>query len=117
MRVPHVRFTMRRMMVAVAIAGVVLGARRKSVALQQRAAVHATQEQEWLATASIHQQWARRSLNLTGMLRCLRQAESDRSFVEYCRRRADYSARLRRKYERLSWRPWLPIEPDPPVPK
>jgi hypothetical protein len=28
-----------------------------------------------------------------------------------------YHARMRRKYERLTWLPWLPAWPDPPEPK
>src|SRR4051812_8720590 len=97
---------------------------KKSVALQERVAVQASQEQKWLSTASFwdrnaasHQELARRSLNGTDMLLYLRQAESDRSFVEYCQRRADYSARLRLKYEQAASRPWLAVAPDPPVPK
>jgi hypothetical protein len=33
------------------------------------------------------------------------------------KRRADYHAALRRKYERAARYPWLPVEPDPPEPK
>jgi hypothetical protein len=31
--------------------------------------------------------------------------------------RAEYHSSLRRKYERAACYPWLPIEPDPPLPR
>jgi hypothetical protein len=36
--------------------------------------------------------------------------------AEYLQRNADYHAQLARKYERAARYPWLPVEPDPPLP-
>ncbi|WP_020465477.1 hypothetical protein [Singulisphaera acidiphila] len=33
------------------------------------------------------------------------------------RRLAAHYNRLAIKYDRAQWRPWLPVEPDPPLPK
>ena len=45
------------------------------------------------------------------------RAEFSPSRLAYHRRRADYHAELAQKYTRAASRPWLPVEPDPPMPK
>jgi len=37
--------------------------------------------------------------------------------VAVCNQLIDYHTRLRQKYERLAWRPWLSATPDPPAPE
>jgi hypothetical protein len=37
--------------------------------------------------------------------------------AELNERRAEHYFELKRKYERLAKRPWLPVAPDPPLPK
>jgi hypothetical protein len=38
-------------------------------------------------------------------------------FYERCVKRIPYHARQRQKYERAARYPWLPVEPDPPMPE
>jgi hypothetical protein len=45
------------------------------------------------------------------------RAEYSPSRLPLHRRRADYHAELARKYTWAASRPWLPVEPDPPVPQ
>jgi hypothetical protein len=37
--------------------------------------------------------------------------------IAKCSRAATYYGDLRRKYERVAARPWLPVAPDPPEPE
>jgi hypothetical protein len=37
--------------------------------------------------------------------------------MDFLRRLVDYHEQLATKYDRARWRPWLPVEPDPPMPK
>lgn len=39
------------------------------------------------------------------------------SRVEWIRRRAEYAVQLKLKYEHATRYPWLPVEPDPPLPE
>jgi hypothetical protein len=41
-------------------------------------------------------------------------AEQKQKAVDQARRLADYSFRLKSKYERAVYLPWLPVEPDSP---
>jgi hypothetical protein len=43
-------------------------------------------------------------------------AEEKRRMVDQARRFAAYSSRMKSKYERAVYFPWLPVEPDPPPP-
>jgi hypothetical protein len=36
--------------------------------------------------------------------------------MAFLRRLVDYHEQLATKYDRARWRPWLPVEPDPPMP-
>jgi hypothetical protein len=40
---------------------------------------------------------------------------TERNIVVY-RGLVEYNEQLAAKYERARWRPWLPVEPDPPMP-
>jgi len=37
--------------------------------------------------------------------------------IAFLRRLVEYHEQLTTKYDRALWRPWLPVEPDPPMPK
>ena len=43
-------------------------------------------------------------------------AEQKQKAVDQARQLAVYSSRLKRKYERAAFLPWLPVEPDPAPP-
>ncbi|WP_435016358.1 hypothetical protein TA3x_003923 [Tundrisphaera sp. TA3] len=96
MKLPHVRFTVRRMMVAVAMASVVFALAasllRRSSEFRRRATLHR------LAYAKIHPN--------TGAFPDLYLSDKELHHID-----------LATKYERAARYPWLPIEPDPPEPK
>jgi hypothetical protein len=112
MRWPRVRFTVRRMMVAVAVVAVGLGALiliARSHAYSVRAGNHGYRE--WRCWEAIRVYGADpRGVTLRG-------PEPVEVFIDRSRRLAGYYATLRRKYEQAAARPWLPVEPDPPEPQ
>jgi hypothetical protein len=96
------RFTVRRLMVAVAIVGLTLGfevIRRRRVAFLEI---------------------ARLNDNTASVLRS-ELSESDEPGPHgdpiTMRRLADYCDAMRKKYELAARYPWLPVEPDPPEPQ
>jgi hypothetical protein len=103
MRVPRVRLTVRRMMVATGIIALFLGGlvwtgrmRQRSAAYHRRAEAYA-----WIAFHSgsavfINDEWV----------------DSD----PVVRVRDAWARRMAEKYWRLSDYPWLPVEPDPTPP-
>jgi hypothetical protein len=106
MRVPRVRFTVRRMMVAVAVVALLLawmqaekriGELRDSYYWQM--AIHAGLEE----------------LETEGGV--IRGFSGGPTVVKPNARRAAYHAAMRRKYKRAYRYPWLPIAPDPPIPE
>jgi hypothetical protein len=113
MRMPRFRFTVRRMMVAVAIVGFLLGAAamwRIAASRGASAAYHAREAE-----------FSRRSLKdyRDGRV-TLRGTLTDREAARIARRLeriAPYHDVLARKYERAARYPWLPVEPDPPEPE
>jgi hypothetical protein len=113
MRMPQ--FTIRRLMVLVMIAGLALGAesmRRRSHAYRARAA----QCGQWVAVnkAMIG------SIALGGTNPGVSAQETRRRIEaeeKSARRRAEHYQRLESKYERAARYPWLPVEPDPPMPE
>jgi hypothetical protein len=109
MRLPRVRFTVGRMMIAVAIVAMVTG----MYDLARR--------------SSIYESKARRYADREVLSRDLMVsfANPDRpEVVELCRQeyaanlvRAEYERSLKRKYLQAARRPWLPVAPDPPEPE
>jgi hypothetical protein len=125
-------FTIRQMMVVVAVTGVLLGgwleaARLIRVATTRRreAASHAASEAlvRKFATSSSQQaqellqsaeQW--RSSNPRFAQEVKRSASIAWDQAERYNRNADYWAMLHKKYDRAARLPWSSIEPDPPPP-
>ncbi len=135
MRLPRVRLTVRRMMVVVAVVAVALAGGltyRRWAVYRERAAGHAHAEQlaRFLLGGGIAviRGADGRVEEVNGPV-AVRTSEAGGGLTEFMilptpgydavalGRRAAYHARLRRKYERASARPWLPVEPDPPGPQ
>jgi hypothetical protein len=99
------RFTVRRLMVMVAVASVAFGAeglRRRAQAFADRAA---------------HYRSCRRSPgHLCGMAYALMDEESRRAYDEEISKRTAYFELMERKYFRAARHPWEVVEPDPPAP-
>ncbi len=111
MRWPRVRFTVRGMMVMVAVVAVSLGTCRAVERLRVRAF-------EYQIAEGVHA-WAERlhahAQKYEGA--CLGWASPPfRANPKIDSRLATYHAALRRKYEYAASHPWFPVEPDPPPP-
>ena len=111
MRVPRVRFTVRTLMVLVAVVAIILGGmilRQRAASYRQRAAQFG-----WVATGLRQSAASGNAAFLhptpTGPGTPMTQAMSLRW--------AEYYAGLRAKYEHAALYPWLPVEPDPPEPE
>jgi hypothetical protein len=90
MKLPRVRIPVRWLMVVVAIVGFVTEGLESSAEYSRRA----ERFERWLSAPF--------------------SAESG-SPSFHARRRHFHE--MARKYRRAAWLPWLPVEPDPPVPK
>jgi hypothetical protein len=108
MRVPRVRFTVRRLMASAAIVGIVIGGVLKVP--------------EWLERSREYQ---RRNWDFSEIRNALPTAsipagiapEDLKAYRLYQDRRREWADRMVWKYARASRYPWLPVAPDPPEPK
>ena len=110
MRLPSVRFTVRRMMVAVAIVGLLIGSGRWVVVMRTRSAAYRKRAYEFAGSnvriyASDFDVTAKDGMSVS--------VHEDENFWL----REEWAKKLGEKYWRLADRPWLPAEPDPPRPE
>ncbi len=112
MKLPRVRFTVRRMMVAVAIlaigfAALALGIRSEDYREKaEYAAIWETYNAELADNMERHREaWA----HIGDVPVEIRIAK--------CGRLRDYYRDYKQKYRRLARYPWLPVAPDPPEPE
>lgn len=119
MRLPRVRFTVRTIMVGVAVVALVIAVeqtRRRRALFHERAEFHSRREYDYGRLVPLAESLARgetfESKDEKGepayvcgnIIRGIRESPV----------RWAYHARLRRKYERANRLPWLTVEPDPP---
>ena len=112
MRRPHVRFTVRNLVVVVAVFALSLEvglAYRRSADYQRQAQFYAYTGGVALFTARNVESGATHLQGYT--------AAEKWKVVDQARRYASHAARLKAKYERAALVPWLPLTPDPPYPK
>jgi hypothetical protein len=127
MRLPHLRFTVRRLMVAVAIIAILIG-----VGLQIRQTIRFSRLAARYAEDGLF--WRSQERNHRALGEKMRTASVDpeqgsgaaefwRPYIEYQAERvekikalADFHARMKTKYEAAARRPWFSVEPDPPRP-
>ena len=113
MPLPRVRFTVRRMMVAMVVMAVVMGAveglRRRRESFQRRAEMFAQK----VSAAILDEQDYRTSRR--GNRRGSPNYYDNRTTVAYDQLVEHYDA-LRVKYEQAADRPWWFVAPDPPEP-
>jgi hypothetical protein len=154
MRLPRVRFTVRRVMTIVGASALLLGAGRmwqRHVAFRERAGLHAKEELRCYYFARrvagipfeegevgllgvvhlsvlpdrTHLGFAYDRVTIGGDILGPDLHRTDHrlisSLVDQCeamaRWKAEYHAKLVRKYVHASNHPWLPVGPDPPEPK
>jgi hypothetical protein len=134
MRMPRVRFTVRRLIVAIAVIAILLAVgpqirrtihlSRLSAGFARRAAMHdeyesiwREDERKWREREEDDRQLADQS-DLRSVADFWRE-QAERSAVRAEKRKAlaDYHARMKAKYNAAARRPWLDVEPDPPPPE
>jgi hypothetical protein len=116
MRLPRVRFTVRRMMVAMSVVAVSLGterAARRSADFRELADFHAARLKK-LAFLRQHEGVRYGSFSFLPPPEVLRRYDAETAPLHaQC---VSYHNRLMRKYRRAMWLPWLAVDPDPPSP-
>jgi Tfp pilus assembly protein PilE len=131
MRWPRVRFTVRRLMIVVAIVAISLGVFETVRAWEkysERAARESLITRLYLSEFNERIEMARRQKKG-------REARISQGFpfedeiineklekasvlgAELSRRRLEFHAELKEKYDRATRYPWLPVAPDPPEPE
>ena len=95
MRLPRVRFTVRRMMIAVAVVALAIGMVARSRQMSKIADRHAAQILE-------HSQM---------------MPLPNGAFAALLDNRGEWHQAMVAKYRRVARFPWLPVEPDPPEPE
>ena len=130
MRIPRVRFTIRLLMITVAMVGGFLTVARLVYLwrhYQALAAMHASKEVNYVRQAQGYerkQDWCARQATIANLQSASfrgstweRLATSSGATAHDLRRLAAHESRLERKYERAARHPWLSVEPDPPEPE
>ncbi len=135
MTFPRVRFTVRRMMVAVAIAAVATGCVtfwKRSTDFHRLADQYGqleSDESAWLSSILEHQEWTKKHgrAGIPFDLPPVPPSELLKSDAEIIAEIDDEAKRRREKiewyrprrlkYERAARYPWLPVAPDPPEPE
>jgi hypothetical protein len=114
---PRVRFTVRRMMIAVAIVGAALGlglwgmrATRWANDCKTRAGWHTSWGRYMIAEADEYRIAIESGTSLHP------EAKNYPRYEARERARGRFHLRLAAKYERAARYPWLPVAPDPPEP-
>jgi hypothetical protein len=107
---PRVRFTVRWMMVAVAVVGLLCG----GLALMERRQVFLSRAAKHSDLASMRPAFYHPGPNMWANATF---AEAARRVNTYPSLHAAYHDYLRRKYENAARHPWLCISPDPPYPE
>ena len=117
MRQPCGRFTVRRLMVAVAVVAILFGGMVELPRLW-------TLRQQHLGLAEKYRYWETRLDGAVGIRqeityyssRLPRGPEPSPARLARMKAEASYYAGLRAKYERAARHPWLPVAPDPAPP-
>jgi hypothetical protein len=117
MRTSRGRFTVRTLMVAVAIVAVICGGAIEVPRLW-------ILRQQYLSFAEKYRYWETRLNGAVGIrqeityysMRLPRGPEPSPARLAKMKAEASYYARLRAKYERAARLPWLPVAPDPAPP-
>jgi hypothetical protein len=110
MRLPRVRFTVRRLMVAVAIVGLLMGTGLWAVRMRTLSAAYRERAFEFGGEPAVGRNLDFKVITEDGEYISVHKDEN------YWLRR-EWGHKLAEKYRRLADRPWLPVEPDPPPPE
>jgi hypothetical protein len=119
MRLPNPRFTIRRLMLAVALAATLLTAAKTCWVWQERrlkAAEYAAEAESWSADASKVERMMVKPRSGTDAASRRRLAELSEVANNY-RENERCNRKLAATYARAAAQPWLPMEPVSPEPK
>jgi hypothetical protein len=136
MRLPRVRFTVRRMMIAVGVMALLIAgsiqslrwnrvsrehAKRVAVLLVQESRLRALilEDETRLAEVSMRMEELRRKGDNSSLSYQFAKTDHDMysRFLGMARKAANQSIVLRLKHQSAIYRPWLPVAPDPPEPE
>jgi hypothetical protein len=105
------RFTVRRLMIAVVIAGLLMGAGRWVVGMRTRSALYNRRAVDFMnCTVGLFSADARSYITRKD------GTEVHKNDTEYKLLNNAWAYKMAMKYRRLSYYPWLPVEPDLPRP-
>jgi hypothetical protein len=107
MRLPRLRFTVRRLMIAVAIVALLMGGSLWIVQMRTRSASYRQRAFEFAVMTA-----RSGSGILTKDGRWVSRYDNENDWL-----RDAWACKLAEKYWGLSHYPWLPVEPDPPPPE
>lgn len=119
MRLPRPRFTIRRLMVVVALAAALLMAAKTCWVWRERrqkAAEYAAEAESWSDDASKVERMMVKPRSGADAASRRRLAELSEVATNYREHERSYRE-LAAKYARAAAHPWLPMEPAPPDPK
>jgi hypothetical protein len=123
MTLPRVRFTVRRMMVAVAVVGPLVGLMMRHLQFRRMVAFHDSQVFESFEIKPLPRKAGSPGLALASItvfnrfgrpVDCVDQAGDA---MKRLASRSAWHEALRRKFEYAATHPWLPVAPDPPEPE
>lgn len=128
MRLPRLRYTLRTLLVLVVLVAVAFGVdglRRRRAGFLQKSAQYARLEKSSLSMIAVSEERIAdlklriEDYGARGREDVVREANGMLSeaawALETDRQEAAYYGGLRRKYERAASRPWVTLEPDPPL--
>ncbi len=102
------RFTVRSLMIAVAIAGLLMGASLWVVEMRTRSLAYRSRAYDFLGMSAL---WLGKG-GVTKDGRWVNLYDDENRYL-----RNAWARGLAEKYWQLALRPWLPVEPDPPPPE
>jgi hypothetical protein len=127
MRLPREPFTVRRLMIAVAVVAILLGVSLhvRNVSLySMRISHHSKCESSWREDEWRHRKRAEEIRKLaedpgqrSGAEWWRQYAERETVRADKFKALADYHGQMKTKYQAAARRPWLPVEPDPLQPE
>jgi hypothetical protein len=112
MRLLSVRFTIRRMMVAVAVTAIIGGMLYRSYQYRRTAEYHRNAAEQATAAQKVAIWKATTDERFNETSGAIRHS----LLADWIGRMGGFHSELRRKYSRAMWRPWRFPDPDPPPP-
>jgi hypothetical protein len=120
MRLPRVRFTIKRMLLAIAVLALLMfGVRMAwlSTVYRRAAARHRNREAVLREIVRLMRDNEEKANEIFGRTLTPEEKAQQTSRNQSDDAGIEYYSQMRRKYDRAAARPWLAVEPDPPWPE